>query len=81
MQVDSESQGPSLSFDGDPRCTPWGNFMRKWRLDEIPQFVNVIKGDMSIVEHRPERNFFIEQIKLEAPYYSRVLTVSMGITS
>ncbi|MBP7801404.1 MAG: exopolysaccharide biosynthesis polyprenyl glycosylphosphotransferase [Saprospiraceae bacterium] len=81
MQVDSESQGPSLSFDGDPRCTPWGNFMRKWRLDEIPQFVNVIKGDMSIVGPRPERKFFIEQIKLEAPYYSRILTVRPGITS
>ncbi|MBL0112830.1 MAG: sugar transferase [Saprospiraceae bacterium] len=55
--------------------------MRKWRLDEIPQFVNVIKGDMSIVGPRPERKFFIEQIKLEAPYYSRILTVRPGITS
>ncbi len=82
MFVNAEDQsGPALSYDGDSRCTPWGLKMRKWRLDEIPQFWNVLKGDMSIVGPRPEREFFIKQIVNVAPYYPRILTVRPGITS
>ncbi|MEP7266211.1 MAG: exopolysaccharide biosynthesis polyprenyl glycosylphosphotransferase [Saprospiraceae bacterium] len=81
MLENAETSSPELSFEGDPRCTPWGTFMRKWRLDEIPQFFNVLRGDMSIVGPRPERQFFIDQIKMQAPFYSRILTVHPGITS
>ena len=81
MFVNAESDGPQLSFDNDPRCTPWGAVMRKWRLDELPQFWNVLKGDMSLVGPRPERKFYIEQIMEEAPYYRHLLKVRPGITS
>jgi exopolysaccharide biosynthesis polyprenyl glycosylphosphotransferase len=81
MFIDAEYAGPQLSFDGDARCTAWGAFMRKWRLDEIPQFINVILGEMSIVGPRPEREYFIEKVKNIAPYYTRILTVRPGITS
>lgn len=81
MYVDAESQGPALSHDGDNRCTPWGAFMRKWRFDELPQFWNVLKGDMSLVGPRPERRFYIEQIVARAPHYKHLLKVRPGITS
>ena len=81
MYQDAEQEGPQLSFEGDQRCTPWGSIMRKWRLDEIPQFVNVILGEMSIVGPRPERKHFIEQIIPRALFYNRILTVKPGITS
>lgn len=81
MYENAEEGMPRLSFDGDYRCTPWGTFMRKWRLDEIPQFWNVIKGDMSIVGPRPEREYFINLIKQKAAFYPRILTVLPGITS
>ena len=81
MYSDAEKDGPRLSHDGDDRCTPWGAVMRKWRLDEIPQFVNVLRGEMSIVGPRPERQYYIDQILKMAPYYSRILTVRPGITS
>lgn len=81
MYVDAESNGPQLSHDNDPRCTPWGAVMRKWRLDELPQFWNVLKGDMSLVGPRPERKFYIEQIIQQAPHYKHLLKVRPGITS
>jgi len=81
MYQDAEPEGPQLSFEGDQRCTPWGSIMRKWRLDEIPQFVNVFLGEMSLVGPRPERKYFIDQIKLRALFYNRILTVRPGITS
>jgi exopolysaccharide biosynthesis polyprenyl glycosylphosphotransferase len=82
MYTDAEKHGPSLSIGNkDTRITPWGRFMRKVRLDEIPQFLNVLKGEMSIVGPRPERQFFIDQIVLEAPEYARLLTLKPGITS
>jgi len=81
MYVDAEKQGPSLSSDHDPRITPWGRFMRKVRLDELPQFWNVIKGDMSIVGPRPERQFFIDQIVQLAPHYRHLHRVRPGLTS
>lgn len=81
MTVGAEQNGPLLSFDGDPRITAWGAVIRKWRLDEIPQFYNVLKGDMSLVGPRPERRYFIDQIKEKAPHYKHLLKVRPGITS
>lgn len=81
MYTDAEKNGPQLSHDGDPRCTPWGAVMRKWRLDEIPNFWNVLRGDMSLVGPRPERRHFIEQILIENPQYRHLLKVRPGITS
>lgn len=81
MYVDSEKAGPALSSDHDPRITKWGRFMRKTRLDEIPQFFNVLFGDMSVVGPRPERQHFIDLIMKQAPYYKHLLKVRPGITS
>jgi len=81
MYVGSEQNGPSLSSDHDPRVTPWGRFMRKVRLDEFPQFWNVLRGDMSLVGPRPERQFFIDQIVQLAPHYRHLHRVRPGITS
>lgn len=81
MYVDAERQGPQLSQVNDPRITPFGHIMRKYRLDELPQFWNIIKGDMSIVGPRPERKFYIEQIEKIAPYYCLVYKVKPGLLS
>ncbi|MBR1850151.1 MAG: sugar transferase [Bacteroidales bacterium] len=81
MYVDAEAMGPALSKDNDPRITPFGRFMRKVRLDEIPQFYNVLKGTMSIVGPRPERQFFIDQIVKRAPEYLLLQRIKPGITS
>ena len=82
MRVDAEANStPQLSSDDDPRITKFGKFMRKVRLDEIPQFWTVLKGDMSIVGYRPERQFYIDQIVERAPYYNMLLLVKPGITS
>ncbi len=81
MYVGAEKNGPALSSKNDPRITPFGRFMRKVRLDEIPQFYNVLKGDMSLVGPRPERQFFIDQIVKQAPHYKLLLKVKPGITS
>lgn len=81
MQVDAEKEYPLLSSLDDERITPWGRIMRKYRIDEIPQFWNVLKGDMSIVGPRPERSFFAEQIKEKAPHYALLYKVKPGITS
>ena len=81
MYVDAESMGPQLSKDNDPRITPWGRFMRKTRLDEIPQFFTVLGGKMSIVGYRPERQFYIDQIVQKAPHYMMLLKIKPGITS
>lgn len=81
MYVGAEGETPQLSFDGDDRCTPWGALMRKWRLDELPQLWNVLKGDMSLVGPRPERRFFIDRIMEHAPHYRHLLKVRPGITS
>jgi len=81
MYVDAEKTGPQLSSDDDPRITPFGRFIRKVRLDEIPQFFTVIKGDMSLVGPRPERQYYIDQIVKRAPHYRLLLKVKPGITS
>ena len=81
MYIDAEKFGPMLSKDNDPRITPFGRFMRKVRLDEIPQFYNVLKGTMSLVGPRPERQYFIDQIVQRAPEYLLLQKVKPGITS
>ena len=81
MFVDAENGTPMLSSKNDPRITPFGRIMRKTRLDEIPQFYSILKGDMSLVGPRPERQFFIDQIARRAPHYRLLLKVKPGITS
>jgi exopolysaccharide biosynthesis polyprenyl glycosylphosphotransferase len=81
MRTDAEKDGPALSSTHDNRITPFGKFMRKVRLDEMPQFYNVLIGDMSLVGPRPERQFFIDQIVKTAPHYNHLLKVRPGITS
>lgn len=81
MFQDAEKNGPQLSSEYDERITNWGRFMRKYRLDELPQFINVVLGQMSIVGPRPERKFYIEQIMKKAPHYKHILKVKPGITS
>lgn len=81
MLSDAEKNGPMLSSEDDMRVTPIGKVMRKYRLDELPQFWNVLKGDMSLVGPRPERDFYIKKILGKAPYYSLVFQVKPGITS
>lgn len=81
MYVDAESLGPALAYTNDPRITPFGRFMRKVRLDEIPQFYNVLKGTMSIVGYRPERQFYIDQIVKRRPEYLLLQRIKPGITS
>ncbi len=81
MYEDAEKEGPQLSSDHDPRITPWGKTMRKWRLDELPQLWNILKGDMSLVGPRPERLFYIDRLSEEIPYYKYLLKVRPGLTS
>ena len=81
MYADSEKNGPQLSSKYDSRITNIGRFMRKTRLDETPQFFNVIKGDMSLVGPRPERQYFIDKIIDKAPHYKHLSKVKPGITS
>lgn len=82
MYINSEQNGPALSSGKtDFRITPWGHFMRKTRLDELPQFWNVLIGDMSVVGPRPERQYFIDQIVQIAPEYVNLLKTKPGITS
>lgn len=81
MRIDAESSGPSLSSENDPRVTRLGRVLRKYRLDELPQFWNVLKGDMSLVGPRPEREYFLSRIVAKAPYYVLLLQVRPGITS
>lgn len=81
MIIDAEKNGPALSFQNDPRITPWGRTLRKWRIDELPQLWNILKGEMSFIGPRPERKHFIDQIVLQAPYYRYLLKVKPGLTS
>lgn len=81
MKVDAEPNGPMLSSDHDERITKWGKVMRKWRLDELPQIWNILKGEMSIVGPRPERKFYIEQLIKINPEYIYLFKVKPGLTS
>ena len=81
MIHNAEKNGPLLSSDDDPRITNWGKITRKWRLDELPQLVNILKGDMSLVGPRPERKYFIDQIVQQQPEYNYLFKVKPGLTS
>ncbi|MFT6716435.1 MAG: exopolysaccharide biosynthesis polyprenyl glycosylphosphotransferase [Saprospiraceae bacterium] len=81
MYTDAETQGPQLSKDNDSRITSIGRILRKTRMDEIPQFYNVLKGEMSIVGPRPERIYFINLIYEKAPQYKFLYKIKPGITS
>ena len=81
MCVHAESEIPQLSADNDPRITKVGKWLSKYRLDELPQFWNILRGDMSIVGPRPERRYFINQIEEKAPYYCMIYKIRPGLTS
>ena len=81
MIQDAEPDGPRLSSANDLRITVWGRTMRKWRLDELPQLWNILKGEMSLVGPRPERAYYVNQIRDQTPYYNYLLKVKPGITS
>ena len=81
MYINAEPDGPQLSSDHDTRITRWGRVMRKWRLDELPQLWNILKGEMSLVGPRPERKFYIEQIVARHPEYKYLFKVKPGLTS
>jgi exopolysaccharide biosynthesis polyprenyl glycosylphosphotransferase len=77
----AEKNGPMLSSNNDDRITPWGKIMRRWRLDELPQLWNILKGEMSLVGPRPERKYYIGLIAQEHPEYRLLLKVKPGLTS
>lgn len=81
MYPDAEKDGPALSSHNDPRITSWGKIMRKWRIDELPQLWNVLKGEMSLVGPRPERQYYIDQLYHRTPYFRYLLKVKPGVTS
>jgi exopolysaccharide biosynthesis polyprenyl glycosylphosphotransferase len=81
MYAGAENAGPALSADNDLRITKWGRFMRKWRIDELPQLWNILIGNMSFVGPRPERRIYIDSILKTAPYYRYLLKVKPGLTS
>jgi lipopolysaccharide/colanic/teichoic acid biosynthesis glycosyltransferase len=81
MNVDAEkSNGAQWASENDPRATRIGRFLRKYRLDELPQFVNVIRGEMSFVGPRPERPCFVEELRKTIPYYDERHSVRPGVT-
>lgn len=81
MMNDAEQGTPQLSSDTDPRITGWGKFMRKWRIDELPQLWNILIGDMSFVGPRPERKFYVDQIMQLSPYYHHLFRAKPGLSS
>jgi exopolysaccharide biosynthesis polyprenyl glycosylphosphotransferase len=81
MVMDAEKAGPALSSENDPRITPWGKVMRKWRIDELPQLYNILRGDMSLVGPRPERKYYIDIISKTNPHYKYLHKVKPGLSS
>jgi lipopolysaccharide/colanic/teichoic acid biosynthesis glycosyltransferase len=81
MISDAEKNGPMLSSDNDKRITKWGRIMRRWRLDELPQLWNILKGEMSLVGPRPERKYYIDLIIKDHPEYKLLQKVKPGLTS
>jgi len=81
MKVDAEQDGqPRWAMDGDQRVTAVGRVLRKYRIDELPQIINVLRGDMSLVGPRPERPYFVNELAQKIPYYSNRHAVKPGIT-
>jgi lipopolysaccharide/colanic/teichoic acid biosynthesis glycosyltransferase len=81
MINNSEPNGPELSFENDPRVTLIGKYLRQLHLDEIPQFINVLKGDMALTGIRPEREYYINQIISKAPELRFLFLQKPGLTS
>lgn len=81
MLEDAEKNGPMLSSENDSRITSWGRIMRKWRLDELPQLINILRGEMSLVGPRPERPFYIKLLNERTPYFRYLLKVKPGLSS
>jgi lipopolysaccharide/colanic/teichoic acid biosynthesis glycosyltransferase len=80
MRVDAEANGPVWAHEGDPRVTRVGRWIRKLRIDELPQLFNIIRGEMSLIGPRPERPVFIKQLERQIPYYSERHLVKPGLT-
>ena len=80
LKIASHVDGPQFKIKNDPRVNNVGRFLRETGIDEIPQFINVLKGEMSLVGPRPERAYFIEQLKEEIPWYIRRIKMKPGIT-
>jgi lipopolysaccharide/colanic/teichoic acid biosynthesis glycosyltransferase len=80
MRLDAEANGAQFASENDPRVFAWGEFMRKTRIDELPQLLNVLKGEMHFIGPRPERLYWIEQFEKEIPYYNERHLVRPGIT-
>jgi exopolysaccharide biosynthesis polyprenyl glycosylphosphotransferase len=81
MRVDAEAAtGPIWARRADPRCTPLGHFLRRWCLDELPQLINVLRGDMSLVGPRPERPYFVREFSQRLPHYNERHQVRPGMT-
>ena len=81
MHLHAENDGPALSSLNDQRVTYWGKTMRKWRIDELPQLWNILKGEMSLVGPRPERQYYIDRLYHRTPYFRYLLKVKPGLTS
>ena len=80
MEKNAEAEKPSWAVEDDSRVTPFGRFLRNTRLDEIPQFVNVLKGEMSIIGPRPERPFFVKELSQLIPFYETRHTIKPGLS-
>ena len=80
MRNDAEKNGAKWAVENDPRVTKYGNFMRKTRIDELPQIWNVLKGEMSFIGPRPERQVFITEIEKVVPYYNLRHSIKPGLT-
>jgi exopolysaccharide biosynthesis polyprenyl glycosylphosphotransferase len=80
MTENSESNGAVFATSNDKRITPFGKFMRKTRIDELPQFINVLKGDMAVIGPRPERPFFVKEIAEVMPFYETRHVIKPGLT-
>lgn len=80
MHMDAEKNGPQWAATEDPRCTKIGKIIRRWHIDELPQLLNVLKGEMSVVGPRPERAYFYEMFEKDLPNYQDRMLVDQGLT-